>query len=299
MHNYPGAATCSLESMTCGHQRAPVPGASPNATVLLYFLLMAPAQANTSATSRLDRLNIAAALLDFDQSLKRSAWGSLGWGIFSLAAGIWLVLNNRFGWINVAFGLLLMLEGLYEMRVREPKVIQVAAATLGILALWNLSALLLAIAGFRVAGAHPLVAFGQLLGAWMTYKSYADYAALLAESDPGMNEELKMLIHQLKNADPANDPDVVEFISSRFSDSEIRWRVRSMPGSLFFMGNEMFFGRRRSKATCLFVPPADVKIEITGEKTFGNKQKAVVTAAGLRLKAIFTPEMAQKLMAMC
>jgi len=260
---------------------------------------MAPAQETPSATSRLHKLDIAAALFGFDKLLRRSAWGSLGWGIFSLAIGIWLVLDNRFGWINIAFGLLLMAEGVYEMRVREPKVIQVAAATLGILGLLNLSALLLAIAGFRVAGANPVVGFGQLIGAWMAYKSYADYAALLAQSDPEMNEEFKMLMHQLKNADPANDPDVVEFISSRFSDSEIRWRVRSMPGFLFFMGNEMFFGRKQSQATCFFLPPAEVKIEIIGEKMFGDKQKAVVTAAGLRLKAIFTPEMAQKLMAMC
>jgi hypothetical protein len=53
------------------------------------------------------------------------------------------------------------------------------------------------------------------------------------------------------------------------------------------------------KQLVLFVPPAEVKIEITGEKTFGNKQQAVVTAAGLRLKVVITSEMAQKLMAMC
>ena len=262
---------------------------------------MTPAQEALSGTSRLDKLNVAAALHGFDKSLQRSAWGSLGWGAFSLVIGTFLLQGSRFGWINVGFGLLLIVEGIYELRVREPRVIKVAAATLGILGLWNLSVVILAlIAGSKVAGGHPLVALLQLFGAWTTYQSHAVYAGLLAASDPGANEEFKLLLDQLKNADPATDPDVVEFTSSKFGDKDVRWRIRSMPGFMFLMGNEVLLGRKQqSQPHCSFVLPADLKVEITGGKLFGNKQKAIVTAADTQLKVTIAPEMAAKLMSMC
>src|SRR5215469_7737378 len=66
-------------------------------------MALAPSPA-ISANTRLDKLNVAATLHGFDKSLERSAWGSLGWGAFSLLVGLFLLSRGRFGWINILFG---------------------------------------------------------------------------------------------------------------------------------------------------------------------------------------------------
>jgi hypothetical protein len=270
--------------------------------ILMYILPMAHAQPMAhpqmamAPATRLDKLNVAASLHVFDKTLDRSAWESLGWGAFSLVVGIFLLSTGRFGWINLVFGLLIIIEGLYEKQVREPKVIKVSAATLGLLGVWNLAVFILAaMAKSRFVGGHPVVAVMQLLGAWNTYKSYAVYAALLAKSDPGANAEFKALLDQLKNADPKTAPDVAEFTVSKFGSNDVRWRVRSVDGLIFFLGNEVILGRKQSKPTCMFVPREQVKLDILGEKIFGSKQKVVVTAAGVPMKGTMSQEMTQKM----
>lgn len=258
---------------------------------------MAHAQAATAVTTRLDKLNVAAALHGFDKALNRSAWGSIGWGAFSALIGAFLVYStNPFGWVNVVVGLLLIGVGLYEKRVREPRVIKVSAATLGLLGLWNLANFIMAAMASSGVVGHPWIGVLQLLGAWNTYKSYSTYAALLAASDPGTNAEFKALLAQLNTADPASAPDVAEFTASQFGKNDVRWRVRSCDGLMLFLGNEVMFGRKKSQSTCFFVPRQQVKLEILGEKMFGSKQKVVVTAGDAQLKATIAPDMAQKLM---
>jgi hypothetical protein len=257
---------------------------------------MSQAQMAIAVTTRLDKLNVAAALHGFDKALNRSAWGSLGWGMFSALIGaILLYSTSHFGWVNIVIGLLLVVEGIYEKRVREPKVIKISAATLGLLGLWNLGGFILAVmASSRVVG-HPWVGVLQLIGAWNTYKGYATYAALLSASDPGTNAEFEALFAQVTTVDPSSAPDVVEFTSAKFGSNDVRWRVRLVDGLMFFLGNEVVFGRKKSQPTCFFIPRQQVRLEIMGEKMFGSKQKAVVTAGGLQLKATIAPEMAQKL----
>lgn len=251
----------------------------------------------TAVTTRLEKLNVAAALHGFDKALNRSAWGSLGWGMFSALVGLVLVYRaNRLGWVNVVVGLLLMVEGLYEKQVREPRVIKVSAATLGLLGIWNLGSFVLAMmANSRVAG-HPLVGVMQLLGAWTTYSSYATYAALLAASDPGSNAEFEAMLRQMSTADPASAPDMVEFTASKFGKNDVRWRVRSVDALMLFLGNEVVLGRKKSQPTCFFVPRQQVKLEIQGEKMFGSKQKVLVTAGDQQWKGTMAPGMPQKLM---
>ena len=249
------------------------------------------------AVSRIEKLNVAASLHQFDKALNRSAWSSLGWGAFSVLIGAFLFSrNSRFGWVNLAAGGLLIVAGLYEKSVREPKVIKVSAATLGLLGLWNLAGFVLAMmAHSRVAG-HPLIAVVQLIGAWNTYASYSTYAALLAASDPAANMEFKAMLDQLQTADPATAPDMVEFTSHKFGKNDVRWRARRVDDVLLFRGNEVVLGRNNSKVECFFVPRQQVKLDITGEKLLGRGQKATVTAGNVQFKTTIASAMAQKLM---
>lgn len=254
----------------------------------------APAQAPVS--SRIEKLNVAAALHQFDKSLNRSAWESLGWGAFSALIG-WaqLARNARFGWVNLVFGALLMVVGLYEKRIREARVIKVSAATLGFLGLWNLAGFIMAMMSqSRVVG-HPWVAALQLFGAWTTYKSYATYAALVANSDPATNAEFELMMQQLNAADPATAPDVVEFTAKKFGKNDVRWRARRMDDFMLFAGNERVFGRKKSLTQCFLAARQQIRVEIVGEKMFGRNQKATVTTGDQHWNATIAPEMAQKL----
>ncbi|HEX2330866.1 MAG TPA: hypothetical protein VHN74_19235 [Candidatus Angelobacter sp.] len=260
---------------------------------------MAQAQPAIAVTSRIDKLNVAASLHQFDRALNRSAWESLGWGAFSAVIGLVLLSTTaHFGWVNLAFGVLLIAEGLYEKKVREPKVILVSAATLGVLGLWNLYGFVMNIVSNSGVVGHPVVAILQLVGAWNTYAGYSKYAALVAAADPATNMEFATMLDQLRTADPATAPDMVEFTAQKFGKNNVRWRARRMATDdlIFFVGNEVVLGRKQSTPTCLFVPRQQVKIEILGEKMFGRNQKATITAAAQQWKASIAPEMAQKFM---
>lgn len=261
---------------------------------------MAQSQPAVAVTSRIDKLNVAAALHEFDRALNRGAWESLGWGAFSVGIGVILLYTTAHlvGWVNLAFGFLLIAEGLYEKRVREPKVIMVSASTLGLLGLWNLYGFVMAmVSNARYVG-HPWVAIVQLVGAWRTYSSYSKYAALVAASDPATNMEFASILDQVQTSDPASTPDMVEFTASKFGKNDMRWRARRMHDGdlIFFLGNEVVLGRKKSKPTCFFVQRQQVRFEITGEKMFGRKQKAAITAGDQQWKATIAPEMAQKFM---
>src|ERR1700679_3181141 len=97
-----------------------------------------------ASISRLEKLNTAAALHQFDKALGRGAWSSLGWGAFSLLIGLFMVYRGRFGWINIGIGVLIIAVGFYQMKVREPQVIKISAASLGLLGAWNLAIFVLA-----------------------------------------------------------------------------------------------------------------------------------------------------------
>lgn len=260
---------------------------------------MAHAQPTFGVPSRIEKLNVAASLHQFDRALNRSAWGSLGWGAFCIVIG-WVLLsrNPLGGWLNIGVGALLMIEGLYEKRVREPKVIVVAAATLGILGLWNLTGLIIGLMTHTRVTGHPVAAILQLAGAWTTYAAYSTYATLLSSSDPGTNLEFSNLVEQLKTADPATAPEIVEFTSHKFGNNDVRWRAKRVDDLFLFLGNELMLGRKQSKVTCFFVPRRQVKIDITGEKMFGRNQKATITIGTSQLKATIGADIAHKFLSM-
>jgi hypothetical protein len=250
-------------------------------------------------TTRLEKLNSAALLYNFHKKLDRSAWESIGWGIFSLGIALFVFSRGGLAWVHLVFGILLIAEGIYEKQVREPKVIKVEAATLGLTGLWNIGVFALGIATrIRVIGISPVVPIFQLVRAWQTYKSYALYATLTASVAPATNAEFKTMLDQLKNAVPADTPDVVEFTSSRFLKNDIRWRVRRMDGYFFLMGKETGLGKK-PQLTCMFLERGAVKLEILGEKMFGSKQKVVVIAGDQKLKGTMAAEMAQRMMLLC
>ena len=247
--------------------------------------------------NRLEKLNVAAGLHGFDRSLARSARGSIGWGLFSLVVAAAVFARGEFGWINLILGGLLVVEGIYEMRAREPRVIKVAAATLGALAVWNLGSFAVAYYLHLRVGANPLAGILLTIGAWTTYGSYTLYAELLRQSDPATNAELAMLLQNAKTADPALDPNLVEFKVKNLTDPLQIWKVIRIDGRLFlFVQSEEILNVVKHAIQCFVVEKEQMRLEIVGEKMFGQDQKAVIHLSETVIKnVVISPAMSTKL----
>jgi hypothetical protein len=246
--------------------------------------------------SRLERLNFAAVLHGFDRALERSAKGSIGWGLFCMGIGGLVFARGGFGWINLIFGVLLVAEGLYEMKVREPQVIMVAAATLGILAVWNLGGLAAAYYLHVRFGGHVWAGVVQAFGAWTTYHSYAVYAALLKQSDPGSKQELEAMLQQTKAADPDLSPDVAQFNVKNLTDPLQIWKVKLFDGLLLFVQSQEVLSVVKFATYCFVAEKHEVRLDILGEKMFGEDRKAIIHIGSEKIKnVVISPGMVQKL----
>jgi hypothetical protein len=259
---------------------------------------MASGPGTSLLENRLEKLNVAAGLHGFDRALTRSARGSIGWGVFSLVIAALIFASGGFGWINLILGSLLVVEGVYEMRAREPRVIKVSAATLGALAVWNLGSIAVAYYYLHtLVGASVWAGILQAVGAWTTYRSYAFYAELLRQSDPATNEELAMLLQHAKTADPALDPNLVEFKVKNLTDPLQLWKIIRIDARLLlFVQSEEILKVVKFAITCCVVEKQEMRLEIVGEKMFGQDQKAVIHLSEGEIKnVIISPAMATKL----
>src|SRR5271163_4867974 len=87
---------------------------------------------------RVEQLAIAGSFCLFDKKLSASGNSSIVWGVLNLLiGGAILAANNIWGVVSLLLGLALVVAGVYEKKVRDPKVIIISAATLAGLALWN------------------------------------------------------------------------------------------------------------------------------------------------------------------
>ena len=217
--------------------------------------------------------------------------------MFSLIVAAFVFARGGFGWINLIFGCLLIAEGLYEMRAREARVIKVAAATLGALAVWNLGALALAYYLHARTTASVWAGILQAIGAWTTYRSYTIYAELLRQSDPSTNEELACLLQNAKTANPALDPNLVEFKVKNLTDPLQIWKVNRIDGRmLLFVQSEEILNVVKYAMQCFVVEKERMRLEIVGEKMLGQDQKAVIHLSETAIKnVVISPAMATKL----
>jgi|ERR1022692_404753 hypothetical protein len=101
-----------------------------------------------SDPQRVEQLTMAASFCLFDKKLRSSGKGSIVWGTLNLLlGGLVVAAHSNWGWVSLFLGLALIVAGLYERKVRDPKVIVISAATLAGLALWNFTLIGLAAMG--------------------------------------------------------------------------------------------------------------------------------------------------------
>ncbi len=137
------------------------------------------------------------------------------WGLLNLLIGIAVVsAHNNLGAVSLFFGLALIVAGVYERRVRDPKVIIISAATLGTLALWDFALVGLAAMGkvqLALGGRTLFWAIAQAWGAYATWNTYSTYKMLLEKSDPSTVQLVREYVDELNKSKPEQSVDLIQF----------------------------------------------------------------------------------------
>ena len=163
---------------------------------------------------RIEQLTVAGSFCLFDKKLRSSGNSSIVWGVLNLLlGGLVIAAHGSWGAVSVLLGLALIAAGVYERRVREPKVIIISAATLAGLALWNFTLIGLAAMGkvhLALGGRTFYWAIAQAWGGYVTWKTYSTYEMLLKKSDPLTVQQVREYIDELNKAKPEQSVDLVQ-----------------------------------------------------------------------------------------
>jgi hypothetical protein len=148
--------------------------------------------------------------------LRRAAWGSLGWGAFTLALGFFLRSHTIFDYIWLAIGFFLVLEGAWILRsvAADPRVLLVEALALAALGLLNTVGLYFEIkSGIRPIGGLQIIFAGvlQLISAYSTFRSYPAYSQIYEHLDRACLHDLEIKIGDMWKRKAEVEPELVDF----------------------------------------------------------------------------------------
>ena len=248
---------------------------------------------------RLEQLNVAGAFCLFDNKLRSSGKGSIIWGALNLLIGGVLVARNEdLGFVSVVLGLALIIAGIYERRVRDPKVIIVSAVTLAVLAIWNFTLIGLAAMGrveLALGGRTLFWAIAQTFGAYATWKTYSTYKMLLEKADPLTLQQVREYIEELNRA-KAEHLDLIQFeVNAGFAEGTKRYRLKPMENLYLVARYKSQLGSLKLEDVS-FAPRSDVTVIVEGEKWMSKKMKATVQLGSQKLdKVSIIPDMVSRI----
>lgn len=249
---------------------------------------------------RFKQLQVAAAFCLFDKKLSSSGKSSIIWGALNLLIGaIALAAMSLWGIVSIVLGLALVIEGIYERKVRDPKVILISAGTLAGLALWHCVLIGLAATGkldLALGGRTLYWAIAQAVGAYATWKTYSTYKSLRAESDPLTVEQVRGYIEELKGAKPNQSVHLIEFdANAGFIKGTQRYRLMPIEDLFMAVRYKVQLGRLYLEEVA-FVPRNEVLLTTEGEKWMSRKMKGTVQLGPATIKKVtISPEMAMRL----
>ena len=236
----------------------------------------------------------------FDKKLRSSGDSSIVWGALNLLIGAAaLAGHNVWGAVSLLLGLALVVAGVYERKVRDPKVIIISAATLAGLALWDLMLVGLAAMGkvhLALGGRTLFWAIAQAYGAYATWRTYSTYKMLQEKSDPLTVGQVREYIDELKKAKPEQSVDLVQFdVNSGFVQGTKQYRLKPVEDLYLAARYKPQFGSLQLEEIG-FVPRNEVMLTLGQEKWMSKKIKATIQLGPLRLDRVtITPEMASRI----
>ena len=207
--------------------------------------------------------------------------------------------HNKWGAVSLILGLALIAAGVYQRKVRDPKVITISAITLAALALWNFALIALAAMGkvhLALGGRTLFWAIAQGWGAYATWATYSNYKMLLEKSDPLTVQQVREHLDELNKAKPAQSMDLIQFdVNSGFVAGVKRYRLKLVEDFYLVARYKSQFGSLKLEEVG-FVPRSEVTLDLEGQKWTSKKIKATVQLGPLKLdKVTITPEMASRI----
>jgi hypothetical protein len=232
--------------------------------------------------THLERLKLSAMYLSLQRGMRRSGWGSVGWGAFTILVGLLSRSHTALDYIWFALGLYLLLEGAWVLRVAavDPRVLRFEAAALLMLGLWNTVGLYFEIeSGMKpVFGARIiLVGIAQLFSAYTTYRSYPGYKQVYEHLDHACLHELEMSIGEAWKQKTQTEVGLVEF---KIDDKKCKAK---------FLPNMVIVLTQNGKQISL-AERAEVKVENNGNKMLSKSLKVELTLEDEKLKTEMKPE---------
>jgi hypothetical protein len=245
-------------------------------------------------------MTLAGSFCLFDRKLRSSGNASIIWGVLNLIIGGGLIAaNDNWGAISLLLGLALIAAGVYERKVRDPKVIVISAATLAGLALWNFALIGLAAMGkveLALGGRTFFWAIAQAWGAYSTWATYSTYKTLREQSDPVAVEQVRGYVDEVNKAKPAQSLDLAEFeVNAGFVGGTQRYRLKPVE-DLYLVARYKSQLGSLSLEDVSFVPRSEVTLSPEGGKWMTKKIKASMQLGPLKLEKVsITPEMAERI----
>jgi len=226
--------------------------------------------------THLERLKLAAMYLSLQRGLRRSGWGSIGWGAFTLGLGLLSRSHTIFDAIWFAIGLFLLLEGAWILRAAEadPRVLQLEAVALLLLGLWNTVGLYFEIqSGIKplFGGRVIIVGIIQLFSAVTTFRSYPTYKKIYEHLDRACLHELELKIGDAWDQKTDAGSDVVEF------------KVDDKKGRARFLAEIVIVLTEKGKGITVS-ERSEVTIENSGNKMLSKSLKVKLKWEDLTLK---------------
>ncbi len=232
--------------------------------------------------THLERLKLAARYLSLQRGLRRSGWGSVGWGAFTLTVGLLSRSHTVFDAIWFAIGFFLLLEGIWILQAAEadPRVLYFEAAALLILGLFNTIGLYFEVkSSIRPLFGLRIIFVGiiQLFSSLTTYRSYPTYKKIYEHLDRACLHELELKIGNAWDQKAKTSPDVVEF---KIDDKKCRARFR--PELVIVLAE-----KGKEIAVC---DRSDVQIQNNGNKMLSKTLKVELTLDTVKAKTEMTPD---------
>jgi hypothetical protein len=253
-----------------------------------------------SDPQRVQRMATAASFCMFDKKLRSSGNASVIWGVLNLLIGGGLMAaNDNWGAISVLLGVALIVAGVYERKVRDPRVILISAGTLAGLALWNFALIGLAATGrvgLALGGRTLFWAIAQAWGAYTTWKTYSTYKTLREQSDPVTVQQVSGYIDELNKAKPGQSVDLVEFdANAGFVEGTKRYRLKPIEDLYLVAKYKTQLGSSNLEEV-IFVSRNEVTLIPEAKKWMSKKIKASLQLGALKLASVtITPEMAERI----
>ncbi len=236
-----------------------------------------------------ERLKISATYLSIQRGLKRSAWGSVGWGAFTLVIGLVFSSHTPFDYVWLLVGTFLVVEGIWILRsvAADPRVLLMEAFALLSLGLLNTVGLYLEIeSGIKPIFGARIIVVGivQLISAYATFRSYPGYKRVYEYLDRACLHELEMKIGDMWKRKSEAQPDLADF-----SSEDKKCKAKFYPDQVIVLlngGKDVIIAER-----------TEVSIDTSKKKMLSNVMKVGLIIEDAKIKTEMKPEYLEKWLA--